>query len=809
MTNLVISPHVPFIDIDGSPLNEGFIFVGEKDKDPQVFPVSVYWDEAKTLPAVQPIRTRNGFVVNEGVISKIFIDQSNCSIAIKNRNQSIIHTELNSIQFSSVAGAQGLIQVETTRAMAAESALNTSIINEATRATTAEALLQTQINTNGVGNRAYLTYAAMVADKVNIPAKSKVTVTNDSTPANNGDYQYDGTNFTKSIYDPVQQAKDYADANKYFKPVIFELTSDLNNFTTGGVWFAPTSSYAALERNFPIVSGGWLTVIDSSNNQKYQRYDTHEYSFLRRLNSGVWSPWITQDMTKAINTASNYTDSKFSNAVGYDQSNLMAGNAIIADKYVNSSGVVTAQVATAYMAIPVTVGSYYFKNYGADLVAGSFPVGFSTTANATTYTILTRTVVSAGVLRVDVAEAGYLAFDLKLANTNFISTLHVTSNLLAVDKHAIKINGADLIDQQLRLTAFTTDNMEAIGNLYNPSTNKPDVYVHVSGSIATASGALLTQIKVQKGVTYHIKAPDLRGGIFAVALRADASMAVGPTLGLATLTTVSATYKTFTIPVDSLAEYALLTVKLPSLSFDISTTIQILNPTPDTPTLKKVNKLNGISLAASTLNKLTGKKWIAIGDSITEKNFRANKNYHDFISEDVGGMTVYNKGISGSGFWNRLNVADTLTEEADIITLFWGVNDFSKTYPMGPFLSNDTETLSGRMNYVINSLLVKYPLAKLAILTPIPALSQWGSNATPNSLGFTLKDICDMLVKYAKHYSLPVLNQYETSNLPVWVPAANNYYFTAPGQPSPDGLHPNDAGQRVMADHMKVFLESL
>ncbi|WP_336141969.1 GDSL-type esterase/lipase family protein [Acinetobacter sp. 102] len=621
-------------------------------------------------------------------------------------------------------------------------------------------------------------------------------------------WYWGGSSWADTGLSELDQAKNYSNANKYFKPVIFDLSSDLNNFTTAGVWFAPTSSYAALERNFPIVSGGWLTVIDSSNNQKYQRYDTHEYSFLRRLNSGVWSPWITQDVAKGVNTSSNYTDSKFGNSVGYDQSNLIAGVPLIADKYVNSTGVVTSQAATAYVVIPVSIGSYYFKNFGADLVAGSFPVGFSTIPNATNYTILTRTVVSTGLLKVDVTEAGYLAFDLKLANTNFISTLHVTNNLNAINKHAVKINGADVIDQQLRLTALTTDGMESIGNLYNPISNKPDVYVHVSGNIAAATGAILTQIKVKKGATYHVKAPDLRAGIFAVALRADSSMAIGSTLGLATLNTVSSTYKTFTIPSDSLAEYALLTVKLPSQSFDISSTIQITT-NPDAPTLKKVNKLNGISLAASTLNKLTGKKWIAIGDSITEKNFRANKNYHDFISEDVGGMTVYNKGISGSGFWNRLNVADTLTEEADIITLFWGVNDFSKTYPMGPFLSNDTETLSGRMNYVINSLLVKYPLAKLAILTPIPALSQWGSNATPNSLGFTLKDICDMLVKYAKHYSLPVLNQYETSNLPVWVPAANNYYFTAPGQPSPDGLHPNDAGQRVMADHMKVFLESL
>lgn len=212
MTNLVISPHVPFTDIDGSPLNEGFIFIGEKDKDPTLFPVSVFWDEAKTQPVVQPIRTRNGFVVNDSVFSKIFIDQSNCSVLVKNKNQSIIYSVSDAPQFTSVSSAQGLVQTETSRAMAAEMALNTAIMSETSRATAAENLLQTQINANGIGNRAYKTYAEMVADVANIPAKSKVTVTNDSTPANNGDYQYDGSVFTKSTYDPVAQAKAYTDA---------------------------------------------------------------------------------------------------------------------------------------------------------------------------------------------------------------------------------------------------------------------------------------------------------------------------------------------------------------------------------------------------------------------------------------------------------------------------------------------------------------------------------------------------------------------------------------------------------------------
>ncbi|WP_436904851.1 DUF4886 domain-containing protein [Acinetobacter johnsonii] len=89
--------------------------------------------------------------------------------------------------------------------------VDTKINAEATRAQVADQVLQDQVNAVGVGNKAYKTYAEMDADKTNIPAKSKVTVTNDETESNNGDWQWDGVAFTKSAYDPLTQAQNYTD----------------------------------------------------------------------------------------------------------------------------------------------------------------------------------------------------------------------------------------------------------------------------------------------------------------------------------------------------------------------------------------------------------------------------------------------------------------------------------------------------------------------------------------------------------------------------------------------------------------------
>ena len=73
-------------------------------------------------------------------------------------------------------------------------------------------------------SRAYKTFADMDADKATISAKSKVTVTNDATASNNGDWQWDGVAFTKSVYDPLIQAKAYT--NTEFNKVAHEYTKN-------------------------------------------------------------------------------------------------------------------------------------------------------------------------------------------------------------------------------------------------------------------------------------------------------------------------------------------------------------------------------------------------------------------------------------------------------------------------------------------------------------------------------------------------------------------------------------------------------
>ncbi len=57
-------PFEVFNDANGNPLEGGFVYIGVSGSEAQSTPKAVYWDSALTIPASQPLRTRNGFVVN-------------------------------------------------------------------------------------------------------------------------------------------------------------------------------------------------------------------------------------------------------------------------------------------------------------------------------------------------------------------------------------------------------------------------------------------------------------------------------------------------------------------------------------------------------------------------------------------------------------------------------------------------------------------------------------------------------------------------------------------------------------------------
>ncbi len=92
MTALSIQPTYPiFTDIDGQPLEDGYVWIGVANLAPIVNPITVYWDAALTIPAAQPIRTRGGYPINSGTPARLYVN-SDYSIQVQNRNGSVVYS---------------------------------------------------------------------------------------------------------------------------------------------------------------------------------------------------------------------------------------------------------------------------------------------------------------------------------------------------------------------------------------------------------------------------------------------------------------------------------------------------------------------------------------------------------------------------------------------------------------------------------------------------------------------------------------------------------------------------------------------
>jgi hypothetical protein len=87
-------PYPVFTDTDGTPLENGYIWIGEEGLNPQTNPLNVYWDSNNTIPAAQPLRTTGGYVYYQGSPSKFFTTD-NYSISIYNSKGVLVFSSLS------------------------------------------------------------------------------------------------------------------------------------------------------------------------------------------------------------------------------------------------------------------------------------------------------------------------------------------------------------------------------------------------------------------------------------------------------------------------------------------------------------------------------------------------------------------------------------------------------------------------------------------------------------------------------------------------------------------------------------------
>lgn len=208
---------------------------------------------------------------------------------------------------------------------------------------------------------------------------------------------------------------------------------------------------------------------------------------------------------------------------------------------------------------------------------------------------------------------------------------------------------------------------------------------------------------------------------------------------------------------------------------------------------------------------LRGKKAVFLGDSITEGVGVSDikKGYVNLVKEKIGLEEAYNRGISGTRFAVQTTPSEEasfdkdfisrvaeLPEDVELVVVFGGTNDYGHgDAPFGEFTDRTAYTFCGACHVLFESLVNKYYDKKIVIMTPLHRQFE-------EENGKSLSDYVAMIRKVAEFYSIPVLDMYAQSGIQPQLQVIRDAYC-------PDGLHPNDAGNEIIADKLVKFIQNL
>lgn len=212
--------------------------------------------------------------------------------------------------------------------------------------------------------------------------------------------------------------------------------------------------------------------------------------------------------------------------------------------------------------------------------------------------------------------------------------------------------------------------------------------------------------------------------------------------------------------------------------------------------------------------KLNGLKINFIGDSITEGWGTSDKKYAywNLIKEEYGLAEARVYGVGGTRF-SRNTVPSAIErcdrdfllrypdmdDDADAVVIFGGTNDFGDgDAKLGKIEDRTPYTFYGACHLLFEGMINKYPYATIVAMTP---LHRVGEDIVREGYA-PLVDYVNAIKEVAAYYAIPVLDLWSVSGMQPAVPTLKEKYM-------PDGLHPNDAGHRLIASRLAGFLKSL
>lgn len=95
---IIQTPIPVFVDVDGTSLESGYVYIGTANLNPETNPLAVYWDSAMLQPAAQPLRTSGGMIVRNGTPAVVHVT-GNYSVTVRDRRGAIVYSLPDSADF--------------------------------------------------------------------------------------------------------------------------------------------------------------------------------------------------------------------------------------------------------------------------------------------------------------------------------------------------------------------------------------------------------------------------------------------------------------------------------------------------------------------------------------------------------------------------------------------------------------------------------------------------------------------------------------------------------------------------------------
>ena len=195
-----------------------------------------------------------------------------------------------------------------------------------------------------------------------------------------------------------------------------------------------------------------------------------------------------------------------------------------------------------------------------------------------------------------------------------------------------------------------------------------------------------------------------------------------------------------------------------------------------------------------------------LGDSITVNGPDPNHSYLFGVKEALGLATINNYGYSGSSladnsvqqehgnssFCDRYS---SMSDDADLIIVFGGVNDVWHGSVMGTDGDTTKATVWGALYVLCNGLMNKYPTKTIVFVTPTKQ-----NRITGN---MTCEDIAEAMKVMCKRYAIPVFDANSLSGIYPYNADNADYYTRG------DKLHLNAEGNARLGRMLGNFILSL